>query len=116
MTEINSDGQGLRHNENKLRYDLLPPEFIEALVDHFTKNLEKYPERNWERGMDWLKCFASIMRHCWAWIRGEDFDQENGRHHMIAVAWNAMAIYIYYIRKIGKDDRIQAAFYKEPSQ
>lgn len=110
---IEPDGKALRHNEDKLRYDLLPPEFIEALTDHFTENLKKYPERNWERGMAWLKCFASMMRHAWSWARGEDFDKENGRHHMIAIAWNAMAIYVYSVRKIGDDDRVQAAFYKE---
>ena len=64
-------------------------------------------ERNWERGMAWCKCFASLMRHSWAWMRGEDFDPETGSHHMIAVAWNAIAIFTYATRQIGEDDRPQ---------
>ena len=102
---MEADGKGLRFNEGKPRYDLLPPEALDALADHFRKGSEKYAARNWERGMAWCKCFASLMRHGWAWMRGEDIDPETGSHHMIAVAWNAMAIYTYWKRDIGADDR-----------
>ncbi len=102
---VAADGGGLRFNEGKSRYDLLPPEAIEALAKHYTVGAKKYADRNWERGMAWGKCFASLMRHGWAWMRGEDIDPETGTHHMISVAWNAIAIYVYSVRKIGEDDR-----------
>ena len=99
------DGQGLRYNNGKPRFDLLPPEALQALAEHYGKGAEKYAARNWERGMDWCKCFASLERHAWAWMGGEDIDPENGSHHMIAVAWNAMALFTYAMRNIGTDDR-----------
>lgn len=105
MSKVQADGQGLRYNDGKPRYDLLPPEALDALADHYRKGAEKYDVRNWERGMPWGKCFASLMRHGWAWLRGEDFDQETGTHHMVAVAWNALALYTYHKRRIGEDDR-----------
>jgi len=99
------DGQGLRYNDGKPRFDLLPPEALKALAAHYGKGAEKYAARNWERGMDWCKCFASLERHSWAWMGGEDIDPENGSHHMIAVAWNAIALFTYAMRNIGTDDR-----------
>jgi hypothetical protein len=100
-----ADGGGLRFNDGKPRFDLLPPEALEALAAHYGAGAKKYADRNWERGMAWCKCFASMMRHGWAWMRGEDFDPETGSHHMVAVAWNAIAIFTYHTRSIGNDDR-----------
>ncbi len=100
-----ANGGGLRHNDGKPRFDLLPPEALTALADLYGKGGEKYAERNWERGMAWCKCFASMARHSWAWMRGEDTDPETGAHHMIAVAWNAIALFTYHARGIGADDR-----------
>lgn len=102
------DNGALRHNEGKPRYDLIPPEFLEALAQLFTDNCTKYPPRNWERGMDWQKMFASLMRHAWAWERKNDFDfdeKSGSHHHMVMAAWNCMALYVYHVRKIGVDDR-----------
>lgn len=105
------DGGGLRFNSDKPEYEQIPPEALEALAWHYTQaggprgGPAKYPARNWERGMAMLKCFGALMRHGWRWMRGEDIDAETGSHHMIAVAWNAFAIYTYSIRGIGVDDR-----------
>jgi hypothetical protein len=106
------DGQGFRYDATKLaRYDLIPPEALEALAIFYGQaggpvgGPALYPERNWERGMAWCRCFTSLMRHAWKWLRKEDFDQKTGAHHMIAVAWNALALYTYYVREIGDDNR-----------
>jgi hypothetical protein len=102
---VSVDNGGLRFNNGKPRFDLMPPEALIALADHYQKGAEKYADRNWERGMDWGKCFASMERHAWAWMSGEDIDPETGSHHMVAVAWNALALYVYDQRNIGVDDR-----------
>lgn len=99
------DGKGLRFNAGKIRLDLIPVEPLLALGEHYGRGGIKYPERNWERGMSWMDCYASLDRHSKAWLRGENFDQETGSHHMIAVAWNAFALHTYWVRDIGKDDR-----------
>ena len=105
MSDIKQDGGGLRYNEGKARYDLVPPEFMDAIAAHYERGSKKYAPRNWERGMSWCSCFASLMRHGWAWMRGEDIDPETGTHHMVSVAWNAIALYTYSVRKAGEDDR-----------
>lgn len=97
--------EGLRFDAGKPRYDLLPPEAMDALAMHFAVGARKYADRNWEKGMSWGRCFASLMRHAWKWARGEEYDEETGSHHMICVAWNAFALFIYFTRGIGTDDR-----------
>lgn len=104
---VAADNGGLRFNDGKPRFDLLPPEALIALADHYRRGAEKYADRNWERGMDWGKCFASMERHAWAWQGGEDLDPETGSHHMISVAWNAFALYTYAMREIGVDNRVK---------
>lgn len=106
MDSPNKDtGDHLRKDDGKLRFDLLPPEPIEALVGLYTTGSIKYSPRGWEEGMTWGRCFGALMRHAWKWLRGEDYDPETGAHHMIAVMWNAAALYTYHVRKIGTDDR-----------
>lgn len=96
---------GLRYDQAKPRFDLLPPEAQFALAQLYTIGAEKYPERNWEKGMRWGRCFAAMLRHTWKWWGGEDLDPETGLHHMIHVAWNAITLYTYTERAIGEDDR-----------
>ncbi len=95
----------LRYNSGKPRYDLLPPDALNELAEVFTKGAEKYAPRNWEKGMDWGKCFASLLRHAFKWAKGEDRDEETGCLHMAHVAWNALVLCSYAMRKVGTDDR-----------
>lgn len=98
----------MRLDAGKARFDMIPPEALYALAELYAQGGVKYPMdggRGWERGMPWSKCFAPMMRHAWKFWRGEEFDEETGAHHMIAVAWNAFAIFTYFTRKRGADDR-----------
>jgi hypothetical protein len=96
---------GLRYDSGKARYDLIPPEALEDLAKLYTYGAAKYAERNWEKGMSWSRCFGSLMRHAWAFWRGENLDPESGIHHMTCAAWNCMALFTYSSRAIGTDDR-----------
>lgn len=55
--------KGLRFNEGKTRYDLVPAFAQEQYARVLTKGAQKYAERNWERGMKWSKVIASLERH-----------------------------------------------------
>lgn len=97
--------EGVKFDDEKPRYDLIPPEALNSLAALYGVGMKKYGARNWEKGMRWGRVFAAMMRHAWAFWRGEDYDQETGIHHMICVAWNAMALFTYSRRGIGEDDR-----------
>jgi len=99
------DEPAKRFDALKVRYDLLPADGIHALAEHYTRGAIKYEDRNWEKGMAWTRCWGPLLRHAFAWFRGEDLDPETNTHHMIAVAWNALALYCYARRNVGTDDR-----------
>ena len=97
--------EAVKFDTDKPRYDLLPPEFLEATSQILTFGAGKYGDRNWEKGMDWGRVFAALMRHLWAWWRGEKADSETGKSHL----WHACAclsfLVAYEARNAGKDDR-----------
>lgn len=98
-------GEGIKHDTGKLRYDLIPADALEELAKVYTMGAKKYGDRNWEKGMDWSRLFGAMLRHSWSWFRGEKFDQQDGQHHLSSVAWCALALMSYEMRKVGKDDR-----------
>lgn len=115
---VQADNGGLRDSGGKPRYDLIPPEAIEALAIHYMQGAKKYADRNWERGMKWGEMYRALMSHAYKWQKGEIFDTdpkmpEYLAHHMIAVAWNAIALYTYYIRGLGVNDvQVQKPFFQ----
>jgi hypothetical protein len=98
-------GQGLRYNQGKTRYDLLPSYPIDQLAQVLTKGAEKYAPRNWELGMPWSKITASLKRHLSAIESGEDFDKETGLLHASHVLCNAAFLVEYYKTHPEHDDR-----------
>lgn len=99
------DDRGLRFNAGKLRYDLMPPEALEEIVRVLTYGAKKYGAGNWQKGMPWSECRASLLRHAEAWAKGQDTDPETGIHHMAHVATNAVFLLWYSMHGKGKDDR-----------
>lgn len=73
------------------RPSLIPVKPLWALSEHYGRNLEKYPERNWEKGYKWHLSYDAILRHSMKWWNGEDNDPD-GFNHMVAVAWHALTL------------------------
>ena len=97
-------GGGLREIAGKLRMDLLPLEWVWALVNVLDRGAQKYEDRNWERGMKWSRCWGAMFRHAFKFAMGQRYDPETGCHHMAHVAWNALALMTYDIRQVGEND------------
>ncbi|UOF80348.1 hypothetical protein [Caudoviricetes sp.] len=97
--------EGRKDDSGKARHDLIPPELPDAVAQVLAFGATKYGERNWEKGMSWGRPFAAMMRHLWAWWRGEKADPETGFSHL----WHAAACIAFLIafeeRKTGTDDR-----------
>lgn len=107
--------EGVKLDEGKVRFDLVPPEFMFALGQVLTFGAVKYGDRNWEHGMKWGRVFGALMRHMWAWWAGKgptnesflfgSMDGETGYSHL----WHAAAcicfLVTFELRKAGEDDR-----------
>ena len=87
------------------RFDLVPPDVMLELAEHYGKGSLKYDDRNWEKGYDWGLSVAALERHLNAWKRGEDFDEETGSSHLVAVIWHAVALRWFQLHDKGKDFR-----------
>lgn len=96
---------GVKADQGKAPYHLIAPEFLEAIAEILDFGQKKYAPRNWEKGMDWSRVFSALMRHAWAWWRGEDKDPETGKSHLWHAACCIMFLVAFEMRGIGKDDR-----------
>jgi dATP/dGTP diphosphohydrolase len=100
--------KGLRYNEGKVRWSLVPVEVLTALANHFTVGAKKYEDDNWRRGLKYSDTYDCAKRHLEAWFLGESHDAETGTHHLISCMWNivALAYFEMYPERYGKfDDR-----------
>jgi len=91
------------------RFDLLPPDALYALAEHYGRGSLKYEDRNWEKGYDWGLSYAALQRHLTQFWAGTDVDEETGGLHIIAAAWHCMALAAFYMRGLGTDTRAEAA-------
>lgn len=87
--------QGVKFDDGKTLYSLVPPYALEAVAKNLTAGLKKYPSRN-----NWMlvenakeRYLDALMRHLESHRKGEIYDTENidpTTTHMSAVAVNAM--------------------------
>lgn len=103
--KYNAPGQGIKHDADKLRMELIAPEMVTALADVLTFGAKKYDDRNWERGMPWGQVFGALMRHLWAWWSRDSVDAETGKSHLWHAACCLMFLIAFENRKAGQDDR-----------
>lgn len=99
-----SENEAKKFDEGKARYDLIPPEALEQLVDILTFGAKTYGDRNWEQGLPYGRIFAATMRHLWKWWRGEDCDPESKLPHLAHAACNIFFLMTYEVRVMDIDD------------
>lgn len=96
----------VKDDNAKTRYDLLPPELLEETAKVLTFGAQKYSAHNWAQGASWSRYFSAMMRHMWAWWRGEDNDPETGFSHLAHAACCLSFLIAYQRRGLGEDDRV----------
>lgn len=87
------------------RFDLIPTGPLFKIAEHLGIGASKYSDRNWERGYEWSKSYASLQRHIVAWWGGEDNDPELGSSHLAAVAFHVLVLLEYLETHPEFDDR-----------
>lgn len=92
---------GRKDDSEKNRFDLIPADALEEVAKVFTFGAKKYGDRNWEKGLSYGRLFGAMMRHAWAWWKGESYDSENKCHHLSSVIFSALAL-LHYELNLGK--------------
>lgn len=99
ITGMNDGGTRIQFGEtsamredqsDKSRIELISPHALRRLGTWCGKGAKKYGERNWEKGMPFMRCIGSILRHVAGYIL-----RDNTEDHLAAIMWNAMAIIHY---------------------
>lgn len=97
VTDVAEHEGAIRYNEGKVRYDLIPPEFIREIAEVLTFGATKYSPDNWKgfnkQQQEEIK--ASLLRHIYTYLEGDEFDQESGLHHLAHAGCN-LAFLAYF--------------------
>lgn len=107
-TRYTDPATGGQKGEKLARFDLLPPDILWELAEHYGKGARKYADRNMEKGYPWSKSYAACQRHLNAFWNGEDVDAETGSLHLISAAWHCITMAWFYRHGAGEDNRPNA--------
>lgn len=99
LTGARKDDQG------KPATHLLPADALLEISRVLEHGRVRYGSRNWEKGMNWSRPFGALLRHAWAWWRGEKCDPDTGISHMAHAGCCVLFLLSYELRQAGLDDR-----------
>ena len=94
---------------SKPRLDLLPTSSLESIAEVLTFGAAKYSDNNWCRGARWGRYYSALLRHLFAWWRGEDLDPETGLSHLAHAGCCLLFLMEYQRNGWGSDDRFRGS-------
>lgn len=103
----NSNAEGKKFDEGKIRVDLLPSESLFAVAEVLTFGASKYGEHNWRKGIAWSRLYAAAQRHMMKWNAGETHDEESGKNHLAHACVNLLMLLSYEKSCRELDDRFK---------
>lgn len=97
MTDHPDSSTGAQREKlNAIPYDLVP---FQELTDAYARVAEhganKYAAWNWSKGLSRVQILGSLLRHTWAYLRGEERDsgpKGSGLLHTDHILWNAVTL------------------------
>jgi len=76
-------GSGMKYDQGKLRFDLIPPELTEGIAEVLTYGAEKYAPNSWQTVPNGTaRYLGATHRHLNLWQQGEKLDRESQLHHL----------------------------------
>jgi hypothetical protein len=104
---------GIKADDGKPRLDLVDSYAIEELAKVLTFGANKYAAHNWRNGLSISRLVAALLRHVYAFMRGEDIDPETGLSHIAHAMCNCSFILWTMKNKAEQDDRWKSAIQSE---
>lgn len=96
---------GLKYDAEKVRVDLLDPEWLEQVGSVLTFGARKYAAHNWRGGISYSRLIGACLRHVFAILRGEDTDPESGLPHSAHASCCLMFLSWMMTHRKDLDDR-----------
>lgn len=96
-----------KNDKEKPTFELLPFELLADVNKVLQHGQRVYGTNNWrhKEGFKYSRCYNALLRHMFAWWRGEDIDLESGISHLAHAMCNL--IFLTYHSKVNAegDDR-----------
>lgn len=105
-----STKEAIKFDDGKLDWSLMPFDSVEEILKVLEFGKKKYAAHNWSQGegFKYTRVFNSLMRHLFAWFRGQDNDPETGLSHIAHAGCNILFL-LHFIKNKDKyknnDDR-----------
>lgn len=97
--------KGIKHDQDKIRLDLLSTTWVEGVGQVLTFGARKYADHNWAKGLSRSRLMGACLRHVFSYLRGEDCDRESGLSHLYHASCCLMFASELHITKPETDDR-----------
>ena len=91
---------GMKFDNGKLLYSLIPPETLKALAEVLTFGAQKYAPNNWmlvENGE--TRYLDALFRHLEAFRSGETHDPDSKLHHLSHVLTNVAFLHYLHTKE-----------------
>ncbi len=99
------DKGGVKFDDGKPRLELLPVHALEQVALVLAAGGRKYGDTNWRNGMPYGRVLGAGLRHVFAFMRGEDLDDETGLPHLAHAVCCFLFALTYSLTGTGEDDR-----------
>ena len=86
IDRYNKEGQGIKYDQGKLQWDLMPFDLLEDELRVWMFGAKKYAAHNWRKGIPMTQAYNALMRHLVAYMIGEDKDPESSYSHLAHAA------------------------------
>ena len=104
------DQTAIKYDHDKTDWSLMPFEAIEEINKVLDFGANKYAAHNWKKGegFKYTRVLNSLLRHIFAYMRGEDKDPESGLSHLAHAGCNIVFLLYYnkYKDRYKNDDRV----------
>lgn len=102
-----SEEKFLKFDGGKPTFELLPLELLSDVNLVLQHGAQKYGVNNWIRpdGFKLSRCYNALLRHLFAWWRGEDKDPDTGISHLAHAACNLLFMMYHFKNNKTADDR-----------
>jgi len=104
--------EGMKFDGEKPRHDLISPLALDELAKVLAVGAKKYEPYNWAKGIKFTRVLGAILRHTYAYLRGESVDPETGLSHVAHAMCNCMFLLHYEKMRPEFDDRAKDAYTK----
>lgn len=97
-------GTFVKHDQDKLRFDLIDHEFEAELAAILTHGAKKYADDNWKKAEPTQakrRYYAAFRRHILAYLRGEVIDPDSGQPNLACATCCLMFLRWFQRREAG---------------